>query len=197
VYDHLRTASFEECCAAAPFFCDKLQQPDMDDEYQAGLEALLGSVNGARGFFTSWNSDPEFTAADTAPPPPALLSALDKACNAAEPTRFFAQTLLMNIAMPVAAVCAFERDGKANEANVSMRNYKRAAILAGYVSSSGEAGGASLPSALVQEAEAFEKAIEAELSGGASGEKDFAWSYAIGEYDAEQLKAISQAIQLS
>ena len=48
-YEYLRTASLDECIAAAPFFCDKLQAP-LDDETQRGLDAMLGSANGVRGF---------------------------------------------------------------------------------------------------------------------------------------------------
>ena len=48
-YEYLRTASLDECVAAAPFFCDKLQAP-LDDETQRGLDAMLGSANGVRRF---------------------------------------------------------------------------------------------------------------------------------------------------
>ena len=83
-YEYLRTASLDECIAAAPFFCDKLQAP-LDDETQRGLDAMLGSSNGVRGFFLAWNTDPDFVIADESPPPPALLSAFEQACGTPGP----------------------------------------------------------------------------------------------------------------
>ena len=84
-YEHLRAASLDECIAAAPFFCDKLQAP-LDDEIQRGLDAMLGSANGVRGFFLAWNNDPDFVIADESPPPPGLLSAMEQARGTPDPT---------------------------------------------------------------------------------------------------------------
>ena len=84
-YEHLRAASLDECVAAAPFFCDKLQAP-LDDEIQRGLDAMLGSANGVRGFFLAWNNDPDFVIADESPPPPGLLSAMEQARGTPDPT---------------------------------------------------------------------------------------------------------------
>ena len=109
-YEHLRAASLDECVAAAPFFCDKLQAP-LDEEIQRGLDAMLGSANGVRGFFLVWNNEPDFVIADESPPPPGLLSSMEQACCKPGPTDFMAKTLLMNIAMPAAAACALKRDG--------------------------------------------------------------------------------------
>jgi hypothetical protein len=198
-YEHLRTASMDECMMAAPFFCDQLQRPEeMDIEIQRGLEALLASPNGARSFFFAWNTDPDFAAADESPPPAPLLAALDESCQAPGPTRFFAQALLMNIAMPAAAAAAAEGDA-AREA-AAMRSYKRAALLGGFISAC-KGGAASLPGTLRAESEAFGAALEAERGGGAnSAEEAFAhWADAIaaGGYDAKQLEAVAQAIRLS
>ena len=151
-YEYLRTASLDECFAAAPFFCDKLQAP-LDDETQRGLDAMLGSANGVRGFFLAWNNDPDFVIPDESPPPPALLSSFEQACGTPEPaggtrvcvrarcvvhdamrfeqaccapgpTGFVAKTLLMNIAMPAAAACELKRDGGSEAGEqAAMRSY--------------------------------------------------------------------------
>ena len=86
-YEHLRAASLDECVAAAPFFCDKLQAP-LDDEMQRGLDAMLGSANGVRGFFLAWNNEPDFVIADESPPPPGLLSSMEQARDTPDPTGF-------------------------------------------------------------------------------------------------------------
>jgi len=199
-YEHLRTAGFDELLRAAPFFCDQLQRSPLNEEIGGGLRALLSSPDGARAFFTCWNADPDFQVADAVTPPAALLQALDDVCNAPGPTRFFAQTMLMNVAMATAAVCGSRRDGQSERVDVAMRSYKRAAILAGFISATPEAGGsAALPSALREESDAFADALKAEITGGAEGETDFNWSNAIeaGKFDEEQLEAILQAITLS
>ena len=151
-YEYLRTASLDECFAAAPFFCDKLQAP-LDDETQRGLDAMLGSANGVRGFFLAWNNDPDFVIPDESPPPPALLSSFEQACGTPDPaggtracvrarcvvhdamrfeqaccapgpTGFVAKTLLMNIAMPAAAACELKRDGGSEAGEqAAMRSY--------------------------------------------------------------------------
>ena len=198
-YEHLRAASFDELVRAAPFFCNQLQADSMDEEIEIGLRALLGSPNGVRAFLMCWNNDPDWAAADKPEPPHPLLSALDAACTGPGPTRFMAQTMLMNIAMSTAETCKSQREGQIERAKLAMRSYKRAAILAGFISSSPEQGGISLPSALRTESVAFSEAIKAELTERREGEVDFNWSNAIsaGGYDQEQLEAIAQAISLS
>lgn len=96
-YSHLQTAPFEECLAAAPFFCDQVQQHPAkleDEEISAGLLCLLSSSNGLRAFFLSYLSDPDFTVADSIPPPPSLLTSLDTVCSTASATKFVSQLLL-------------------------------------------------------------------------------------------------------
>ena len=203
-YEHLRRATMEECLQAAPFFCDQLQRPDeIGYEIYTGLAALLASTTGARSFFVTWNNDADFASADQSPPPQALLSALDEACAAPGPSRFYAQTLLMNIAMPVAAATAASGDADAERA--AMRSYKRAAILAGYISAC-EGGATSLPNQLREQARAFAETITSSITGGGDeqdaseqDDNDFSWSKVIasGGYDAAQLEAIANAITLS
>ena len=204
-YEYLRTASLDECVAAAPFFCDQLQRPPLDDEIQQGLDAMLGSSNGARGFFLAWNTNAAFALADESPPPPALLSAVDQACRAPGPTSFFAKTLLMNIAMPAAAECALNRLPPASGAvgavgeGAAMRSYRRAALLAGFISTCevGDGAGGALPPALRAEATALAEAIAAQGTDCDADAKDQTWSGLLAGYDAEQLEAVAQAVRLS
>ena len=194
----------EECIEAVPFFCDQVASSlndgnTLDEEVAFGLDALFGGVNGARSFFLVYNSDPEWTMADGLQPPALLLSAIDKACSAPGPTRFYAQTLLMNIAMPVAAAVNCEAAGKvpSEEYEAAMRSYRRAAILAGFIASAQQISRDALPSVLCQESDAFGSALQAAL--GAEGVTDRNWSGLIqaGGYDAGQLKAIAEAITFS
>ena len=103
-YEHLRAASLDECVAAAPFFCDKLQAP-LDEEIQRGLDAMLGSANGVRGFFLVWNNEPNFVIADESPPPPGLLSSMEQARGAPDPTGFTCMCVCVRACVRVRARC--------------------------------------------------------------------------------------------
>jgi len=198
-YSHLQTAPFEECLAAAPFFCDQVQQHPAkleDEEISAGLLCLLSSSNGLRAFFLSYLSDPDFTVADSTPPPSSLLTSLDTVCSTASATKFVSQLLLQNIAMPVASTVAHRRASSSEGEAAATRSYRRAALLAGFIASSGSEDAVALPRVLRTEQAAFASSLQYEMTGGASGEKDFLWigSIARWAYDQEQLTAIAEAI---
>ena len=126
-----------------------------------------------------------------------LTLTLTKACCAPGPTGFVAKTLLMNIAMPAAAACALKRDGGSEAGEqAAMRSYRRAALLAGFVSVCEEESGdsrASLPSTLRAEAETFAAAVAARSTGASAGthvvSRDSTWEGLLGGYEALQLEA--------
>ena len=76
-----------------------------------------------------------------------------------------------------------------------MRSYRRAALLAGFISVCEDGGDtrASLPSTLRAEAETFAAAVAARSMGGSAGthvvSRDSTWDGLLGGYEAAQLEA--------
>ena len=75
-----------------------------------------------------------------------------------------ARLLLSNVAMAVRAVSEHRRAGRSERVEGAMRTYKRASVLAGFVSASASVGDVALPKALRAEERALSAALEAALA---------------------------------
>jgi len=114
-----KSLSFEDALQAAPALCEALQAGEPPD----GLQALVSTSSGARGFFVHYLTGDEWTCADDDEVPPALAASL-----AAAPAATI-EIMLMNVVMAEATAMAHRRAGREEEAQSSARTGARAAVL--------------------------------------------------------------------
>lgn len=174
--------SFEDALETAPRFCQTLQ----DEESPTGLENLLATSAGARGFFVHWLTNEDYTRADRDPAPAPLADALQRA-----PTEV-TDVMVMNVIMSAATTVAHDRAGRAEEAHSSGRTLARAQLLARSLSPSTpllRTGLAAVVSALSEE--------DAGTAGDAvEKETEDAWINFLQrwQYDDEQLERVNDAV---
>ena len=135
--DAIEAASFMDAVSLASTVCEALVElesssassPALSSSAAASLiPSFLTSSDGARGWFVSSLSDPQFRSAALSPAVPrAIVAAIASAPD--PPTYDLPRLMVMNVIMPLATAIAHESTGNTDGAAASLETFDRATAL--------------------------------------------------------------------